>query len=182
MINRSGARRHSRLLVATTMFVASGAAAWMADPGTRAQVPAVKFDVRAATGLLASPVYEGWYELDRTKYALFGYSNRNVEEVVDVPVGPNNHIAPGPADQRQPTRFFPGRQYGVFAVAVPKDAPATEVTRTVTTGREGPRLPCGRHPVAGCRGCSKLAGVRLGRGQLQQPDTGGRAGKGRARR
>ena len=141
MINRSGARRHSWLLVATTMFVAIGTAVWMADLGMRAQVPAVKFDVRAARGLLVSPVYEGWYELDGIKYGLFGYSNRNVEEIVDVPVGPDNHIAPGPADQGQPTRFFPGRQYGVFAVAVPKDRPATEVTWTVTANGQTLSIP-----------------------------------------
>ena len=81
--------------------------------GMRAQIPAVKFDVRAAKGLLVSPVYEGWYEVDGTKYALFGYSNRNLEEIVDIPIGPHNHVAPGPADQGQPTRFFPGMYYGV---------------------------------------------------------------------
>lgn len=141
MKNRAGGSRHSRLLVAATIFVTIGTATWMADLGMRAQVPAVKFDVKAARGLLVSPVYEGWYELDGTKYALFGYSNRNTEEIVDVPVGPNNHLAPGPADQGQPTRFFPGRQYGVFAVAVPKDAPATEVTWTVTANGQTLSIP-----------------------------------------
>lgn len=141
MVNRSGAGRRSRLLVATTMFVAIGTAAWVPHLGMRAQVPAVKFDVPAARGLLVSPVYEGWYELDGTKYAFFGYYNRNVEEIVDVPVGPDNHIAPGPADQGQPTRFFPGRHYGVFATAVPKDPPATEVTWTLTANGNTLSIP-----------------------------------------
>src|SRR5262245_3969018 len=141
MKNRAGGSRHSRLLVAATIFVTIGTATWMADLGMRAQVPAVKFDVKAARGLLVSPVYEGWYELDGTKYVLFGYSNRNTEEIVDAPVGPNNHLAPGPADQGQPTRFFPGRQYGVFAVAVPTDAPATEVTWTVTANGHTLSIP-----------------------------------------
>jgi hypothetical protein len=123
------------------MFVAIGTAAWMPDLGMRAQVPAVKFDVPAASGLLVSPVYEGWYELDGTKYAFFGYYNRNVEEIVDVPVGPDNHIAPGPGDQGQPTRFFPGRHYGVFATAVPKDPPAIEVTWTLTANGNTLSIP-----------------------------------------
>jgi len=100
----------------------------MADLGMRAQVPAVKFDVRAPEGSSCHRCTKGGTSLTGSRYALFGYSNRNVEEIVDVPGGPDNRIAPGPADQGQPTRFFPGRQYGFFAVAVPKDPPPTEVT------------------------------------------------------
>lgn len=97
------------------------------------QPPAVRFDVRAASGLVVSPVYEGWYQLDGKTYALFGYYNRNLKEVVDVPVGPNNRVEPGPPDQWQPTRFFPGRHYGIFAIPVPPDRPTTEVTWSLTT-------------------------------------------------
>jgi hypothetical protein len=97
----------------------------------RWQTPAVKFDVPVAAGLAISPVYEGWYQHNGATYALFGYVNRNLEEIVDLPVGPNNKVEPGPIDQGQPTRFFPGQHYGVFAVAVPKDRPKTEVTWTL---------------------------------------------------
>jgi hypothetical protein len=107
----------------------------------RAQVPAVKFDVAAARGLVVAPVYEGWYEVDGTKYALFGYYNRNLDEVVDVPVGPDNHVAPGPVDQGQPARFFPGQYFGVFAVPVPKDPPATEVIWTLTANGHTLSIP-----------------------------------------
>jgi hypothetical protein len=141
MVNRSSAGRRSRLHFAKTMFAAIGTAAWMLALVVRAQVPAVKFDVKAARGLLVSPVYEGWYEHDGTKYVLFGYYNRNLEEIVDAPVGPDNHIAPGPADQGQPTRFFPGRHYGVFAIAAPKDPAATEITWTVTANGQTLSIP-----------------------------------------
>jgi hypothetical protein len=100
-------------------------------PGVRAQTPAVKFDVQAAKGGAVSPVYEGWYAVDGRKYALFGYSNRSLEEVVDIAIGPDNSVAPGPHDQGQPTRFFPGVHYGVFAAALPNNAPPTEVTWTL---------------------------------------------------
>jgi hypothetical protein len=97
----------------------------------RAQTPAIKLDVPSTTGLPVSPIYEGWYQMGATKYALFGYYNRNLEEIVDVPIGPANKMAPGPIDQGQPSRFFPGQQDGVFAVAVPNDK--TEVNWTLTS-------------------------------------------------
>jgi hypothetical protein len=112
-----------------------------------AQVPAVKFDVRASKGLGVSPVYEGWYRVDGTTYALFGYYNRNTEEVVSVAIGSNNRIEPGPADQGQPTRFYPGRQYGVFAIAFPKDRPRTELTWTLTANGQTLAIPSFLDPL-----------------------------------
>jgi len=50
---------------------------------------------------------------------LFGYMNRNWEEEVVVPVGPNNNLTPGQPDQGQPTHFYPRRQRFVFKVTVP---------------------------------------------------------------
>jgi hypothetical protein len=71
-------------------------------------------------GQNVSPAYEGW-ELapDGTKYFLFGYMNRNWEEEIDVPIGPDNSFNPGGADQGQPTRFLPRRNRFVFRVRVP---------------------------------------------------------------
>ena len=46
-----------------------------------------------------TPAYEGWYRnADGTFSLSFGYLNRNAEEVVDVPIGPNNFITPGDAE------------------------------------------------------------------------------------
>lgn len=129
------------LLLGTTLLVVAGTVPWVFSPGVHAQVPALKFDVAAAKGLSVSPVYEGWYELGGTTYALFGYYNRNLEEVVDVPIGPNNKVAPGPVDQGQPTRFFPGQHAGVFAVAVPNDRSKTEVTWTLTANGQTFSIP-----------------------------------------
>ncbi len=72
------------------------------------------------SGQNVAPGYEGWEEEpDGTKYFLFGYMNRNWEEELKVPVGPNNSFAPGAPDQGQPTRFLPRRNRFVFRVKVP---------------------------------------------------------------
>lgn len=125
------------------LIAAVGVATLPAMPAlrVRGQTPAVKFDVQSATGGAVSPVYEGWYAVEGKKYALFGYSNRSLEEVVDIPIGPDNAVAPGAPDQGQPTRFFPGVHYGVFAAALPASAPTTEVTWTLRTNGRTLSIP-----------------------------------------
>jgi hypothetical protein len=67
-----------------------------------------------------SPAYEGWEQApDGTRYFLFGYMNRNWEEEIDVPIGPDNGFSIGGADQGQPTHFLPRRNRFVFRVRVP---------------------------------------------------------------
>ncbi len=146
-MNASDSARGLRLLVLTTIFGAIGALPSTLLVDVRAQSPAVKFDVRAAKGLVVSPVYEGWYEVDGTRYAMFGYYNRNLEEVVDVPIGPHNHVTPGPQDQGQPTHFVPGISYAVFALALPKDRPETEVTWILTANGQTLSIPASLDPL-----------------------------------
>ena len=136
-----------RLHILVTIVGAVGALLSTHGVGVRAQSAAVKLDVRAAKGLVVSPVYEGWYEVGGTKYALFSYYNRNLDEVVDVPIGPANRVAPGPPDQGQPTRFLPGITYGAFAVALPKDQPKTEVTWTLTANGQTHSIPASLEPL-----------------------------------
>lgn len=72
-------------------------------------------------GQNVSPAYEGWEEVaDGTRYFVFGYMNRNWEEEIDVPVGPDNGFNIGDADQGQPTHFLPRRNRFIFRVPVPK--------------------------------------------------------------
>ncbi len=72
------------------------------------------------SGQTVTPVFEGWYRNpDGTISISFGYFNRNAGEVLDVPVGPANFVAPGDANQGQPTSFQPRRHWGVFAITVP---------------------------------------------------------------
>ena len=121
-----------RLLVRAAILAVVGTVPWVLCPRLHAQVPAIKLDVVAAKGLQVSPTFDGWYRLGTTTYALFGYYNRNLEEVVNAPIGPDNKVSPGPIDQGQPTRFFPGQHVGVFAVALPQADSKTEVTWTLT--------------------------------------------------
>jgi hypothetical protein len=77
--------------------------------------------LRHARGELVAPVFEGWFRDDSGTLMLsFGYLNRNFEQEVDLPVGPDNKFEPIAADQGQPTHFVPRRQWGIFAVPVPK--------------------------------------------------------------
>ena len=71
-----------------------------------------------------SPTFEGWEKNPDGSYSMwFGYLNRNAEEDLDVPVGPDNNVDSGNPDQGQPTHFYVGRRWCVFKVIVPKDWP-----------------------------------------------------------
>lgn len=97
--------------------------------------------IRHDTGQGVSPVYEGWYRTpDGRIEASFGYFNRNYEERLHVPVGPDNRITPGPADQGQPTYFLPRRQVGVFTIELPPDA-TEEVTWTLSLRGQTMEIP-----------------------------------------
>ena len=84
-------------------------------------------------GSSVTPSFEGWWQnADGTYSLMFGYFNRNTKEVINVPVGPNNKVEPGPVDQGQPTSFVPRRQWGVFTVILPKTAtPEQKFTWTI---------------------------------------------------
>jgi hypothetical protein len=93
-------------------------------------------------GASVTPAYEGWYQNDDGSFSmLIGYYNRNSKEPLTVPVGPNNKIEPGEADQGQPTFFETGRQWGVFVIRVPKDFGEKVVKWTLTTNGETQTVP-----------------------------------------
>lgn len=93
-----------------------------------------------ATGRSISPAYEGWVQNEDGSFDLvFGYMNRNWEQVVDVPVGPENTIEPGGPDRGQPTRFQPRRNRFVFSVRVPADFGDRELVWTLTANGETQR-------------------------------------------
>jgi hypothetical protein len=82
-----------------------------------------------------APAYEGWEQAaDGAKYFVFGYMNRNWEEEIDVPIGPDNGFSVGGADQGQPTHFLPRRNRFVFKVRVPANfSEKDEMIWTLTT-------------------------------------------------
>ena len=85
-----------------------------------------------------APFFEGWYRNDDGSFTFsFGYFNLNTQEVLDVPLGEENHIEPREFDGMQPTHFpvRPRRDRGVFSVTVPSSWEDGEqrVVWTITT-------------------------------------------------
>ena len=90
--------------------------------------------MRYMSGQNVVPVYEGWERnADGTFTMVFGYMNRNYEEELDVPVGPDNKFEPLDADQGQPAHFYPRRQQFMFRVRVPKDWGQKDLIWTITS-------------------------------------------------
>jgi len=103
--------------------------------------------IRHSSGQNVVPVYEGWFEdQDGNIQVTFGYLNRNYEEIIDIPIGSNNAIAPGPADQGQPTHFLLRREKSVFTVAVPKSGLDTEITWTLSHRGQTYTIPANLNP------------------------------------
>jgi len=101
------------------------------SPGAQASAPP---PAGLSQGLQVFPAIEGWGPLKDGQNAIeVGYFNRNKDQVIDVPIGPNNRIEPGGPDMGQPTHFEPGRHYGVFAIQVPKDFGNKKLTWTLVT-------------------------------------------------
>ena len=85
------------------------------------------------SGQNIAPSFEGWMpNPDGTIEIYFGYFNRNFEEHLHIPVGPDNHIQPGGPDRGQPTWFLPRRNLNVFTVTVPADFGDREIVWTLT--------------------------------------------------
>ena len=99
----------------------------------RPSIPSgVLLEPLGTTGEAVYPAFEGFGPLkDGTTTLLIGYFNRN-KEAVDVPIGPDNRIEPGGPDFGQPTHFLSGRQWGMFAITVPKDFGTKKLTWTLT--------------------------------------------------
>lgn len=106
---------------------------------TAAQLPLAPV---AKSGQTVTPVFEGWYRNADGSFSLsFGYYNRNAAEDIEIPVGPDNFIAPGDSNQGQPTHFAARRHWGVFAVKVPANFGTQKVTWTVRIRGETFAIP-----------------------------------------
>jgi hypothetical protein len=107
-----------------------------------AQSPAVPAP-RRGSGDSITAAYEGWYyNPDGSRAFLIGYYNRNSQQELDVPIGPNNRIEPGGPDMSQPTHFLPGRQWGMFTIQAPKEfKPTDEYRWTITANGQTTTVP-----------------------------------------
>ena len=124
------------------ILLASWALVWAALPvnGQSGQLP---MEPLHTSGQNVTAAYEGWFKNSDGSYSLlFGYFNRNMQEELDIPIGDNNRMEPGPADQGQPTHFLPRRQWGVFTVTVPENFGTREAHLDDRRQRPGNRSPC----------------------------------------
>lgn len=90
------------------------------------------------TGEPVAPFFEGWYRNpDGTFTFSWGFFNLNTEEVLEIPLGPDNFVEPAEFDGDQPTHFpvRPRRDRGVFSVTVPESYADTSrrVVWTITS-------------------------------------------------
>jgi hypothetical protein len=94
----------------------------------------VRGQVQYRSGQSIAPSYEGYLpNPDGSFDLLFGYMNRNFEEHLYIPVGPDNSFEPAPVDRGQPTYFMPRRNMNQFRVTVPKDFGKNELIWTLTS-------------------------------------------------
>ena len=101
----------------------------------------------SASGATVTPAFEGWYENHDGTYSLsFGYYSRNSESAVEIPIGQNNFIEPGDANQGQPVRFEANRHWGVFVVEVPATFGDGDVVWTLKNHGETFSIPGHLHP------------------------------------
>src|SRR5437762_5483951 len=97
-------------------------------------------------GASVTGAFEGWFKNPDGSFSLLlGYYNRNQKQEVDLPIGPNNRIEPGGPDRGQPTHFFPGRAWGLFAVKVPADFGQNKITWTLVANGKTTVIPASLH-------------------------------------
>ncbi len=99
---------------------------------TAQQLPTAIPQTKFVSGQNVVPYFEGWIRnADGSFDLVFGYFNRNWQEELAIPAGPDNKFEPGAPDRGQPTYFLPRRQGWVFRVRVPADFGKQVLTWTV---------------------------------------------------
>ena len=98
-----------------------------------AKTPTELSNIRFNSGQSVVPYFEGWIRNpDGTFDLVFGYFNRNWQQEIAIPAGPDNTVELGGPDAGQPTFFLPRRQRFVYRVRVPKDFGKKEVVWSIT--------------------------------------------------
>jgi hypothetical protein len=133
-------------------------------------------DIKFASGRNIAPYFEGWIRNpDDTFDFVFGYFNRNTEEDLAIPAGPDNSVVPGGPDRGQPTYFVPRRQPRVFRVRVPKDWGDKTLTWSITVHGRTERVIARLLPAEEINEHMMMAGgsntMRFGEDDLNQPPT-----------
>lgn len=133
-------KHRGRLLGSLTIIVlASGSLPARAQ---RDQLPR-GLNVERNSGDSIQPVFDGWQRYPDGRVVMwFGYVNRNYQQELDIPVGPNNQFSSTEdqkkaPDEGQPTHFYPRRHQYVLKIDVPKAwTEDQKLTWTVTANGE----------------------------------------------
>jgi hypothetical protein len=117
------------LLTIVAIAIAGALVRAQNPPASPTSIP----DIRFANGMSVVPYLEGWIRNPDDSFDfVFGYFNRNTEEELVIPPGPDNSVTPGGPDRGQPTYFHPRRQPRIFRVRVPKDWGEKALTWSIT--------------------------------------------------
>ena len=128
-------RRAKAAVWVAGLFAAGALATEMSAQTGRppAQLPTELSNIRFNSGQSVVPYFEGWIRNpDGTFDMVFGYFNRNWQQELAIPAGPDNNVELGGPDSGQPTFFLPRRQRFVFRVRVPASFGKNEVVWTIT--------------------------------------------------
>ncbi len=118
----------NRFSLAALLLVLAGPGGARGAGQLPTELPSTKFN----SGQDVQPYFEGWIRNKDGSFDLvFGYFNRNWQEELAIPAGPDNTIEPGGPDRGQPTYFLPRRQGWVYRVRVPADFGKGVVTWTI---------------------------------------------------
>ncbi len=122
------------LLVLLAAVVAGAARTGAQSPASRpTPLPTEVATIRFNSGQAVVPYFEGWIRSpDGAFDMVFGYFNRNHQQELAIPAGPDNHVEPYGANAGQPTYFLPRRHRFIFRVRVPADFGQQEVVWTIT--------------------------------------------------
>lgn len=165
-------------IVAGFAFLGLGVAVILPQPAaaqdwTRREFPLAPPN---AVGNFVAPYFDGFYENPDGTFTLsFGFMNRNDEDLIEIPIGPNNFIEPAEFNGMQPTSFpvvsytgFGGpRERGAFGVVVPADFQG-DVWWTLTTDGYTTRVPGRmRSPGPVIKGAYELSTGPMAAGSLR---------------
>lgn len=114
--------RPAHLLAGVVLLGVVSAAQQAGPPGPAGATDIYSNSVRYARGQSVQPVFEGWSKNPDGSFAMwFGYLNRNYDERLNIPVGPNNGF--NGEDMGQAEIFEPRRSRFAFKVDVPANFP-----------------------------------------------------------
>ncbi len=126
--------------------LATGITAGVAVLGAGAASAQLPLSPIRGTGQSVTPAYEGWYRMpDGRRALLVGYFNRNLDETLEIPIGPDNRVEPGGPDMGQPTVFDQRRGWGIFTIVVPEDFGDRKYTWTLVSNGQTHSIPMGLH-------------------------------------